>query len=76
MDLNSAISLAEVNIPVRDDLTMATGWTIRLDPKEKLLYYHRPTGERAHKVRFSDAHRSSFAWRAARKEELTCPPEV
>jgi hypothetical protein len=63
MDLNSAIHTAECGGHIRDDVTMAAGWSIRFDKGEKLLYYFNPKGEKAHKVRFSDAHRASFQWR-------------
>ena len=65
VDLNSAIHSAECGAHIRDDITMATDWTIRYVVSEKCLYFFRPSGERAHKVRFTDAHRASYAWRTA-----------
>ncbi len=63
MDLNSAIHTAEHGGFVRDDTTMSLGWSIRLVPEKKLLFYFNPKGEQAHQVHFSDAQRSSFQWR-------------
>lgn len=63
MDLNSAIHTAECGGHVRDDATMYAGWSMRYVKEEKLLYYFNPQGERAHKVKFSDAQRASSQWR-------------
>lgn len=63
MDLNSAIHTAQCGGHVRDDATMIAEWTVRYDADEKLLYYFNPRGEKAHRVRFSDAQRASFQWR-------------
>ncbi len=66
MDLNSAIEIAERRGEfIRDDATMRAGWTIRYIADEKLLYFFDPKNEKAHKVRFNDAHRASFQWRVA-----------
>jgi hypothetical protein len=64
MDLNSAVHEAECGVSVRDDRTMAPDWTVRWVAEDKLLYYFRPNGERAHRVRFTDAQRASPLWRA------------
>jgi hypothetical protein len=70
MDLNEAMSVAtSTGLSVRCDATMRFGWTIRYDPKDKLFYYFNPKGEKAHKVHFTDAHRSSFQWRAEEPKE-------
>lgn len=63
MDLNEAVHAAQCGAHVRDDATMKPEWTVRSVADDKLLYYFNPKGERAHKVRFSDAQRSSFQWR-------------
>jgi hypothetical protein len=63
MDLNSAMHTAECGGHVRDDATMRADWTVRYIAKEKLFYYFNPQGERAHKVRFSEAQRASIQWR-------------
>ena len=63
MDLNDAIRMAEIGGHVRDDATMATDWTVRYVPEEKLLYLFRPSGERYRKLLISDAMRASFQWR-------------
>lgn len=69
MDLNNAIQIAEAGKSVRDDATMTPGWSVRYIKAEKLLYYFNPKGERAHKVRFSDAHRASYQWRTITEKE-------
>lgn len=63
MDLNSAIYAAEAGDYVRDDASMTPDWTMRYIKAEKLLWYFNPKGERAHRVKFSDAQRASFQWR-------------
>lgn len=63
MDLNSAIHTAECGGHVRDDATMSPDWTVRYVKEEKLLYYFDPKGEKRHRVKFSDAQRSSYQWR-------------
>lgn len=68
MDLNSAIQTAQSGERVRDDATMSIGWTVRWVAAEKLLYYFKPTGEKAHKIIFNDQMRASFQWRAVPAE--------
>jgi len=63
MDLNDAVHTAQCGGFVRDDATMAPGWSVRWDKDEKLLYYFNPKGERAHRIRFSDQMRASYQWR-------------
>lgn len=64
MDLNSAVQAAARNgAHIRDDATMKEGWTVRFVKEEALLFYFDPKGERAHKLRISDAQRASFQWR-------------
>ena len=63
MDLNSAIHTAAHGAFVRDDTTMSPGWSIRYVMETRLLYYFNSKGEQGHKVRFSDAQRSSSQWR-------------
>lgn len=68
MDLNSAEQAARSGACVRDDATMASDWTVRFVKEENLLYYFNPQGEKAHKVRFSDAMRASYQWRTAERK--------
>lgn len=68
MDLNQAISVAQSGGFVRDDANMRVGWTVRWSPDDKLLYYFKPTGEKAHKIIFSDPMRASFQWRTVSAE--------
>lgn len=63
MDLNAAIKSAEDGAVIRDDTTMRVGWTVRYLPAEKLLWYFNPKGERAHRIKFSDAQRASYQWK-------------
>lgn len=70
MDLNAAIKTAEAGLIVRDDATMALGWTVRYVKPEKLLYYFDPKNEKRHKINFSDAQRASFRWRIVDAAEL------
>jgi hypothetical protein len=63
VDLNSATHTAQCGAHIRDDANMREGWTVRWVAEEKLLYYFRPSGERAHKLIINDAHRASFQWR-------------
>lgn len=76
MDLNAAVNFAIISgLPVRCDATMRAGWTVRYDPKDRLLYYFNPKGEKAHKVIFTDAHRSSFQWRTEEPKQEEKPHE-
>ena len=63
MDLNSAIHTAKCGGHLRDDTSMKPEWTMRYVKDEELLYYFTPEGEKAHRVRFSDAQRTSIQWR-------------
>jgi hypothetical protein len=63
MDLNSAIHTAQCGGHVRDEATMREGWTVRWVADEKLLYYFNPKGEKAHKIKFTDAMRASYQWK-------------
>lgn len=63
MDLNSAIEIAKTGEHVRDDASMVEGWTVRWVPVEKLFYYFKPKGEKAHKIIFNDRMRASFQWK-------------
>lgn len=69
MDLNGAIHMAQSGSAVRDDWTMKPGWTVRWIAEEKLLYFFTPKGEKARKIKFTDAMRASFQWRVE-----ACPP--
>lgn len=76
MDLNSAMHTARCGGKVRDDAVMRADWGVAFFPvttkenmkrppaeREGLFYYVNPLGEKAHKIIFSDAMRSSFQWR-------------
>lgn len=65
MDLNAAMDTAKSGSPVREDVLMREGWTVRYVATEKLFYYFNPKGERAHKIVFNDAHRASYQWKIA-----------
>ena len=65
MDLNSAIEAAKHGAKIHEPTLMREGWTVQFNKDDGLLYYHRPTGERAHRIRFLDQHRASFQWGVA-----------
>jgi hypothetical protein len=62
MDLNAAIEAAKAGKKIVEPSLMREGWTVQFDKKDGKLYYHRPTGEQAHKIVFLDQHRASFQW--------------
>ncbi len=76
MDLNEAMATARNGGKVRDELNMRAEWAMMFfadagdgnmskDPQERtgLFYYVNPKGEKAHVIKFTDAHRASAAWR-------------
>lgn len=75
MDLNDAMHTARCGGKVRDDANMKADWTVVFVPKDAaqmkrpvlerdgLFYYVNPLGEKAHKIMFTDAMRSSYQWR-------------
>jgi hypothetical protein len=76
VDLNEAMAAARNGGKVRDELNMRPDWAMMffadandhnmsLGPQERkgLFYYLNPKGEKAHVIMFTDAHRSSAAWR-------------
>lgn len=66
MDLNTAMEVCEhQGLRVRDDVNFLPGWTMEYVPASKLFYYVNPVGERAHKIMFTDAMRSSPHWRVS-----------
>jgi hypothetical protein len=64
MDLNDAMLVAKAGRHVRDEANMRPEWTMRWDADAKLFYYFDPRGQRAHVIKFTDAMRASFQWRA------------
>lgn len=74
MDLNEAMSTACNGGKVRDDLNMREGWSMMFfaddgqadrKPHDRTgkFYYVDPLGNRAHLIKFTDAHRASVAWK-------------
>lgn len=67
MDLSQALAVCRTGVPVRDDINMTLGWSIRwvptADKKSGVYRYFNPKGEAAHLVVFHDRFKGSVAWR-------------
>lgn len=61
MDLSQALEVCRSGVPVRDDINMALGWTVRWEGD--VFRYYNPKGEPAHPVVFHDRFKASVAWR-------------